>query len=398
MSARRHQTDVDRVYRCKRRTAGARGRRSDVIPPLAGRPPPYPAAVRRAHRRRPRPSRPAGRAWPGARPSPSGGRAGRGSRPPCRPSARRGGRRARRGAGRRGGSTSRRWRAAGGPRARARSGPAAVRPRACSIAARSNSGSTDSGLRSGLDAGDARGGGRRAGVEPVERGVAGVHGADGLPCRPRGGEREGHHQRGGDPGAGDGQAAARGLVGIGGAARAARRGRRRRGGHRLEPEPRAQRAAPGDPARAQQRAARRWPGRTRSSRSSECTPKTSTTVASVASADALGVPGQPAVAPPQPERRAAARQSQAHSASSESGEADPAEVGERLHDVAVRVADGERVGAVARARGRVGAGAGADPRADRVDLERLVASSGRAPRTSRSGGSACWRACARWGR
>ena len=88
-------------------------------------------------------------------------------------------------------------------------------------------------------------------------------------------------------------------------------------------------------------------------------------------ADALGVPGSPRSRGRRP-TRARGRQPHAQQRQQREPEARPAEVGERLRHVAVRVADDERAGAEAVADRRVGAGAGADPAGDPVDVDRLL--------------------------
>ena len=79
-------------------------------------------------------------------------------------------------------------------------------------------------------------------------------------------------------------------------------------------------------------------------------------------------------------------------------EPDDAEVGERLHDVAVGVPDVERLRAVAQARRRVAFRAGAERRVRLEDLQRLVPVARAHAADRRQAARACWTAPARAGR
>ena len=162
----------------------------------------------------------------------------------------------------------------------------------------------------------------------------------------------------------------------------------RGGGPRRVLEPRAQRPAAGHPAGAQQRDAA-LAGTNHVQSIERVDAEHDDDRDQREQADALGVERQAAVAPPQA-GRARAAPATPRAASSDRREARPAEVGERLHHVAVRVADRQRVVAEAGARTsrRRRRPRRATARARGCRTPR--ASSARAPTTSRSGGPACW--------
>ena len=219
--------------------------------------------------------------------------------------------------------------------------------------ASSNSGSTESGLRSAACA--RLGGGRpelALGGE-VGRAVLRVRGAHRLQRGPADRERE-HDDR----------ERRHGGRGVGAPPAPLRR-------RLLAPlQPRAQRPAPGHPAGAQQRHGHRAgheprPVDQRVEREHEHHRRHRQ------QPDPLRVVGQPAVAPPQP-GRARRRHDPRHRAEQRDAEPDEPEVGERLHAVAVGVPDRLRAAPVARARDLVGAGARAHQLRVLVDPERLL--------------------------
>ena len=225
------------------------------------------------------------------------------------------------------------WRARGRPPARARARLRAAGCRAaCSIAARSNSGSTASGLRSwAIRAIDAAAG-SCALVEPLERGV--LRRARSAPAAARSRRATRREQRRTSAAARDAQPG---------------RGRARRLGA-AACEPLAQRRARRDPARAEQRrhdVAGHEPGPV--DRRVDAEDDHDDGAASRAPTRSASQ-GSPRSRRRRPTVRAAA-DSHAPAASSESAEPDPAEVGERLHDVAVGVADrrGRRCGSAGAA-------------------------------------------------
>ena len=156
-----------------------------------------------------------------------------------------------------------------------------------------------------------------------------------------------------------------------GAPRPPRRDRRRprrdaRHGARAEPAVGGRQAVaqgPGRPATqpAQSSATSAFAGTNQVQSINEWTPKIRTIEAIVIIPMRSGSNGRPRSRRRTPVTRNAAT-AQPTVATSESAEADQAEVGERLHRVAVGVPDGELVGAVARSRDDEGARAGADGR------------------------------------
>ena len=244
----------------------------------------------------------------------------------------------------RAGARPRRWRAAGRPRARARAAASLVAA-ARLLDRRQLEQRVDRqrvARRSAIRAIDAAAL-RLARVEPVERRVAGVHGAHRLVRGPGRGERDREHERGGERRA------------------AAARGRRAaRAGSACGQAAAARPAAPAPSSRA-----RSGPRPATQPAHSSATPALAGDEPGPVDGrvhaehdddgdqrehpDALGVERQPAVAPAQAGRAQPRRPARRAPASSETPRPDPAEVGERLHDVAVRVADRQRVVAEARA-------------------------------------------------
>ena len=253
--------------------------------------------------------------------------AGPGSRRPGRRAARPWGRRVVAAAAGRAGARSPGWRARGRPPARARRAPAGAAVRRLLDRGELEQRVDRQRVAVVGDPGDRRGRGQLAGVEPVERRVAGVHGAHRLQRRPGGGSRATRAVTSHAAAAARRAIAAGRPVGGDGLGGSGTASRSRSGGARPATQP------------AHSSAGTALPGTNHVQSIAECTPKTITTTASVAMPTRSASQGSPRSRRRRPIARAAAA-SQATAASSETAQPDPAEVGERLHDVAVGVADG----------------------------------------------------------